>query len=501
MKNIAKYLLLVFLSLATITSCYTEYLDPVPETSISDLVAFDTRDRILQQVTGLYEPFKNGIYLGGRYQVYNDIRGDHFLNLRENGVTGLETWKLNTAESTNEVINLWTQVYSSINRINVLLDGLEVNKAEIVPALLSQAEFDAAKGEALALRGIAYFHLSVLYARPYNQAKTKPNTVPGLVLRLTPQRSAADNEKARSSVEETFTQIVADLVAAEALLPAAAPTVAATRITRMNKITVNAFLTRVYLHMNNWPGVIAAGNKIVASSNAPFTGPGGVPALAPNFAAIFAAPYTSAEAIFSIPNIATELPGTQNQLGHYFSGRLNTGNQEYAIFEAGPLWKNTTDFPETDARRALTFVANFSGKPYRFIDKYTLFPHTDWSPVIRYAEVLLNIAEAEARNANAVNAKAVALLNAVYKRSNPTAADYSTTSFSSVDAFANRLLDERSMEFLGEGIRNMDIMRRVIDIPAKTGVSSFPPSSVFYIWPIPNNERNTNSLCVQNTPF
>ncbi len=501
MKNIAKYSLLVFLSLATITSCYTEYLDPVPQTSISDLVAFDTRDRILQQVTGLYAPFKNGQYLGGRYQVYNDIRGGNFLNLRENGVTGLETWKLNTAESTNEVINVWTQIYSGINRINVLLDGLETNKAKIVPALLSQAEFDAAKGEALALRGVAYFHLAVLYARPFNQAKTKPNTVPGLVLRITPQRSATDNEKARSSVEETFAQIVADLTAAETLLPAAAPTVAATRITRMNRITVNAFLTRVYLHMNNWAGVISAGNKIVTTSVAPFTGPGAVPALATTFASIFAAPYTTSEAIFSIPNNATELPGTQNQLGHYFSGRTGTGNLEYPIFEAGPLWTNTTDFPATDARRALTFVANFSGVPYRFVDKYTIFPHTDWSPVLRYAEVLLNIAEAEARNANAVNARAVALLNAVYKRSNPAAPDYTTASFASVDAFADRLLNERSMEFLGEGIRNMDIMRRVINIPAKTGVSEVLPSSVFYIWPIPNNERNTNSLCVQNTPF
>ncbi len=195
------------------------------------------------------------------------------------------------------------------------------------------------------------------------------------------------------------------------------------------------------------------------------------------------------------------MPGTQNQLGYYFSGRTGTGNQEYPIFTDGPLWKNTTDFPASDARRALTFVSNFNSVPYTFVDKYTTFPHTDWSPVIRYAEVLLNVAEAEARSANAVTTRAVALLNAVYKRSNPTSPDYTTTSFANVDAFVNRLLNERSMEFLGEGIRNGDIMRHVINIPAKTGVSEFPPTSVFYIWPIPNNERNTNELCVQNTPF
>lgn len=502
MKNY-KILLIIFLTLTVITSCNKEYLDPIPKTSISDLVAFDTRDRVMQQVTGLYVPFKSGQYLGGRYQVYNDIRGGDFLNLRENGVTGYETWKINTAESTNEVINLWTQVYFAINRINVFLEGLEANKAKIVPALITQDEFNSFKGEALALRGMAYFHLTVIYARPYNQAKTRANTIPGMVLRLTAQKSSADNAKERATVEETFAQIVKDLTDAEGLLSGTITTNAVTRVTRMNKNTVNALLTRVYLHMDNWAGVISAGNKIV-SGGAPFTGPGGTPALASTFESIFRTPYTTAEAIFSIPNNSTELPGTQNQLGHYFSGRANTGNLEYPIYTAGPLWSNTTAFPATDARRVLTTTAEYptgSGTFYRFIDKYTLFPHTDWSPVIRYAEVLLNVAEAEARSTNSVSARAVDLLNAVYKRSNPTAAGYTQADFPSVAAFVNRLVLERNMEFLGEGIRNMDLMRLVLPLPAKTGVDAFPPSSVFYIWPIPNNERNTNELCKQNEPF
>ena len=502
MKKI-KYSIFIFLVFSIFTSCYKEYLEPVPKTSISDLVAFDTRDRILQQVTGLYVPIKSGQYLGGRYQVYNDIRGGNFLNLRENGVTNFETWKINTSESTNEVINLWTQVYSAINRINVFLEGLEANQSKAVPSLISQDEFNQFKGEALALRGMAYFHLSILYARPFNQAKTRANSIPGMVLRLTAQRSAADNAKERATVEETFNQIVKDLVEAESLLSGTIPTNAVIRVTRMNRNTVNALLTRVYLHMDNWPGVISAGNKIVSGA-APFSGTGGVPALATTFESIFRAPYTSSEAIFSIPNNPTELPGTQNQLGHYFSGRTQTGNLEYPIFTAGPLWSNLVAFPATDSRRLLTTTAEFptgSGTFYRFIDKYTLFPHTDWSPVIRYAEVLLNVAEAEARSTNSVSARAIALLNAVYRRSNPTSAGYTQADFPSVDAFVNRLLEERSMEFLGEGIQNMDLMRRVLPLPAKTGVDAFPPSSVFYIWPIPNNERNTNELCVQNEPF
>ena len=41
----------------------------------------------------------------------------------------------------------------------------------------------------------------------------------------------------------------------------------------------------------------------------------------------------------------------------------------------------------------------------------------DWTPVIRYAEVLLNYAEAEARQ-NGVTTKAVSLLNEVQQSGN-----------------------------------------------------------------------------------
>ncbi len=67
-------------------------------TSISDLVAFDTERPNSSTGYRIIYTFKSGQYLGGRYQIYNDIRGGNFLNLRENSVTNLETWKINTSE-------------------------------------------------------------------------------------------------------------------------------------------------------------------------------------------------------------------------------------------------------------------------------------------------------------------------------------------------------------------------------------------------------------------
>jgi starch-binding outer membrane protein, SusD/RagB family len=494
MKKYINYLLIV-LVVGLFNACFDEYLDPAPKTSISDLTAFDTRDRILGQVNALYVPFKSGQYLGGRYQIYNDIRGDDFLNLQTNGVTGYQTWQHIMAGSTNEVQNLWNEVYQGINRLNVFLEGLEVNKSKIVPNMITQAEFDQFKGEALALRGMAYFHLSMLYAKPYNQ---DPGAW-GLVLRTTAQRSAAENDKARSTVAETYAQILSDLTTAEPLLPLSHGGATANNVlnvSRMHKNTVNALLSRVYLHMNNYPAALAAGNKIV-SAGAPFNNTaGGVNyRLTATFPAIFAAPYTSSESMFSIPMTAAELPGTQNQLGYYFS-RSTTGNNEYPINVASPAWSNTTDFPTTDARRLLVQTITLNNVEYIFLNKYPTFPHTDYAPVIRYAEVLLNVAEAEAR-VNGVNARAVALLNAVHQRSD-AGKTYTIANFANVDAFVTQVLKERNMEFLGEGIRNMDITRKVVPFGAKGPVPAVPPTSPAYIWPMPESEANTNNLLQPN---
>ncbi len=487
-----KFSILVLLVVLIFTSCNKELLDPIPKTAISDLTAFETRDRIIGQVYGMYSSFKDGQYLGGRYLVYNDIRSDDYLNLGQNGVTGLFTWNHNLAASTNEVQNLWEAVYRAINRVNLFLDGLEVNKDKIINGkLLTQAEFDGFKGEALALRGLAYFHLSQLYARPFKQNQAGF----GMILRLKPEKSGSDNSLARSTVAQTYTQILLDLNTAETLLPAVSGANTALTVTRFQKSSVAAIKSRVYLHMENWDKVIEEGNKLV-SANAPFVATSGITySLEPTFATIFATPYITKESILSMPMTAAELPGTQNGVAHYFSA-ATVGNNEYPINQASVVWSSTA-FPATDARKVLTNTVTVGGTPRLFLRKYLSFPHTDFVPVIRYAEVILNLAEAEARK-NGVNARAVALLNAVFLRSNPNGTALTAASFANVEAFVTRVLLERNLEFLGEGIRNMDTMRRLLPHAAKPGVGEVAITSIAYVWPIPQTEINTNQLVQPN---
>ena len=107
-----------------------------------------------------------------------------------------------------------------------------------------------------------------------------------------------------------------------------------------------------------------------------------------------------------------------------------------------------------------------------------------------------NLAEARVRSTNTVDPQALALLNAVRGRSN--GGIYTAASFASSGAMADAILLERRIEFLGEGLRNTDLLRLLQPIPGKSSVSAVTPDAALYIWPIPNTELANNSLMVRN---
>ncbi|GAA4444299.1 RagB/SusD family nutrient uptake outer membrane protein [Pontibacter saemangeumensis] len=486
MKNIniqaRKHFLLrmTFLALPfTFAACDTdELLNPVPETSISDKNAFDTPERIQGQVNGLYDAMKSGQFYGGRLLMYNEIRGEEYINRLTNGVTGLQTWQQNVQSGTNEVQNLWGAAYAAINRINVFLQGLEDNKAKIDPALYAQYQ-----AEAKFLRALAYHSLVTLYAKPYSADN---GNSPGVPLRLQAETSTANNDLARSSVAQVYTQILKDLDEAESALPESYAT-PALNTTRAHKNTAIALKTRVYLHMGNYGKVIEEAQKIVTDV-APFTAPSGVAHALQADVAVPFTDYTTTESVFSMPMSDLDAPGTQNQLGYYFNA-APVGNGEYFLSTEGIL--NDAAWPATDARKT-KLVVTAGGNAYlaKFVKPA---PFTDYVPVIRYAEVLLNYAEAAARTGNLD--KAVALLSAVRGRSDASYA-FPAEAVATQDALVNTILTERRIELLGEGFRSLDITRTLQTFPEKTGsgisAPAVAPTSTDYVWPMPNSELATN---------
>ncbi len=489
MKNIFKTII-VLLSILVFGSCSTDYLTPDPKTSLGELQAFDTKDRIIGQVNGMYAKMKDGAFLAGRYQVYNDVRADNFIPKSTNLVTNYATWNHSVVSSTNEVQNLWGAVYAAVNAINIFIEGLDTKwESGELDGIITSDEYNQFKSEALTLRAISYFSLLQLYAQPYNKDN---GASPGLPLRLTANKTGDGNDLARSTVAEVYTQILSDLNTAESLAIANYST-DLLNTTRVHRNTIVAYKTRVYLHMNDFSKVQSEAAKIVSTS-APFTASTGVAfALNSTFAGIWATPYTSKESIFSMPFTSTNLAGTQNSLAHYH--HPSSSESYYLNTASGSTFTKMND---NDARKKLFMTGTVGGATVYYCGKYTNFTvQTDYAPVIRYAEVLLNYAEAMVKGGNSVTQNAVDLLNAVRTRSYPDGA-YSLSDFTSVADFQQAIMDERSMEFLGEGLRNMDLLRTLSTIPGKGGVSAVEPSSPTYIWPIPTTELNINKLMTGN---
>jgi hypothetical protein len=500
MKTLLSYKAALGLCAALLTlgtaSCNKDMLEPTPTTLTPADVAFDTPARVLLQVNNLYSWVKSGQFLGGRYQIFSDIRANDFLNRTSNGVTGLAVWNHTLTEvSQNDVVNTWAAGYAAINQINVFLDGLDANAAKFgttpFPAGYA-ATVTQYRGEARLLRALTYYSLLQLYARPYIDGN---GSRPGLPLRLQAESNFGNNDLARSTVAEVYTQILADLDFAEQNLPLTQGS-AVLNVTRAHRNTAIALKTRVYLSMGRYADVIREANKIVPAT-APFRAPSGVPhALTSSIANVFAAPQETPESILSFPFSAQNQPGTQNQLAYYFLP-APLGNGEYSLNTgagsvfASPAW-GANDQRRTELLTSVT--ANNSTTWY--LRKYPNgSPYTDKAPVIRYAEVLLSLAEARFRTVGPADPQALALLNAVLQRSNSTG---SYSAFATSAAAVDAVLTERRIEFLGEGIRNIDLMRLNAQIPGKGSVSAVNPSDVLYVWPIPAAELATNRLMTRN---
>ncbi len=491
MKIINKFFVTLCTVAFTFTSCdIEENLTTVPVATFSDLTVFENVDRVEQQVAGLYATTKNGNVLGGRYYVYNDVRCENFINETANNVTAFSVWNHTVQPSNvNDVTNLWNIAYLAINRINVFLVGLDANAAKLKSVGATDASLNAYKGEARFLRGLLYHSLMMLYASPYSDGDGSKLGVP---LQLNANVSSGNNDLPRAKTSEVYNQIIEDLNFAEANLPETR-TSALTSSTRAVKNAAIALKTRVYLHMGKMPDVIREANKIVPAS-APFISPVGIKhALSPSVADVFKTPYTHVERIFSFPFTENDLPGVQNGLGSYYNpGPRGTG--EFSL-NANGLIKDTINWLPTDDRRSFIFLNTANSK--RYWNKFaTGAQHLDYIPVLRYAEVLLNLAEAKART-SANDAQSLALLNAVRTRSKGS----SYAAFTSGDKLIEAILKEREIEFLGEGFRAPDLMRLKRPLPAKANITAIESTSPAYIWPIPAGELIVNKACVQNPGY
>ena len=514
-----KYFLAAVLAAFTLTGCNREnVIELQPYNQISEDVAFQTKENIILSVNGMYQAAQVGQYnnanpssagrgypFGAAYFQQNDMRGEDMVNTAAfYAITYTGTWDPAGALNT---VYYWVDTYRLVIRANLIIEG--VTKA-IASGVISQAEGNDYIGQALFFRAFSHYELLNFFARPYKHTADASHL--GVPYRLKASNSLTTiDENAslpRGTVAANYTQLLADLDQAEALMTSKATRTAKNAIVYATKEAAIALKTRVYLSKADYPKVISEANKL-----------NGLYTLTPDPNTPFANNYGNTESIFSLENSATNNPSVNGALASQYNGR--------GLIAISPIIWNQAAWLPTDKRRGANLVrATSAGVLFtnKYKDTSTL---TDASPLLRYAEVLLNRAEAKARLGDATY---LADLNLVRNRSLASPATEEYTAFANTSAAVNAILLERRIEFLAEGLRYNTIHRLQQDdiapmagIPAKyrngqnptgsdynigtpyviksTDVPAIPYSDYKYVWPIPTLETSANPvLAAQQNP-
>jgi tetratricopeptide (TPR) repeat protein len=137
-----------------------------------------------------------------------------------------------------ELSSGWEQGYKRILTANLSLEGIE--KIKFTQA--DRLAWNNVKGSALFFRSFDFFNLSQVYCKAYSPSSAHADL--GLPLRV---ESNVNNQVKRSTVQQTYDQIIKDLKSAGQLLG-----IAPLSKTRPSKEAVFALLARAYLSMENY---------------------------------------------------------------------------------------------------------------------------------------------------------------------------------------------------------------------------------------------------------
>ncbi len=528
MKNTSQSIILLralaaalVISAATI-ACDKDVTDLQPFDRITETAAFATSARCELSMVGVYDAAQSGFYAGGAVRGYpfgaanvaqGDCRGEDMLNVAAfYAFTYESTYNPTTANNQYQ----WETLFGLINKANIVIEGVQAAQAANV---LTEAQAKAYEGEARFLRALAHHELLIHFARPY--AHTADASHLGVPYRTRAVNTAgskdAEQAQGRNTVKECYDLLIADLDFAEANLPATRT--GTLKLSRATKGAAIALKTRVYQHKGDWANVITEGNKLI---------PGGGYSLTAAPEGPFASFTANTESIFSIENSNVDNPFVNGALPVMYA--IAPGRALVAI---SPILYNAPFWDATDLRR--TQLTKSNNRAY-FSNKYrNVTNQDDWNPIIRYAEVVLNVAEAHLRVGSPDVATALGLLNQVRNRAvTDVAKQYTAGTFADAKAMLKAVLNERRIEFNAEGRRWADIHRLAKDpdfstggIPAKAfynqttfaswgpgvnydvngnytgtlGLPAIPYDDFRFIWPIPISEINTNPvLAAQQNP-
>jgi starch-binding outer membrane protein, SusD/RagB family len=422
-------------------------IDLYPVSNLNTGTYYSNLEEVRAGLTGVYNGLQTPLL---NEWALTELRSDNSKQ-GQTGSTSTSNVQLNQLDMftvpayENRIYDYWLATYNNIRNANIILQKLGVvyNPATGVTTLnnisipLTDADRKQFAGEALFIRAYHYYNLVRLFG--------------GVFVIHTPIGPDEAKLVDRSSVADTYKFIQADLQAAAAnmntlkynqLQPA--------DVGRVTGWSAKALLAKVYLNLNKKAEALSLLNDVRLNSGY---------GLVSNFNNVFATSNeANAEMLFVI-----RFKGGGLGLGSRFAnlfGPLNTGT---AVVPGDGQGLNypTADLDSTiatnDQRKPITVARYVAGTLVRsYTRKYIVTTvsndgESDW-PVLRYADVLLMIAEAQGNSQNSVD-----MINLVRTRAGVTPINY--TGITSTKLFEDTLSNERRIEFAFENQRWFDLLR------------------------------------------
>ena len=449
----------LFLSLA---SCEKSFLELKPPTSLTPEFALATEADLQVALRGAYAGLKSTALYGRSLMVLGDMMADNTYqsSLNTNRYTNFNLY--NYLVTDGDVAGLWNASYTVILRANNIINS----------PIADNANVQQIKGEAYAIRALAYYNLVRYFASPYTLDPSKL----GVPIVTTYQ---ADLKPERAKIADVYTLINKDLTQAYTLMTKF------TNSSQFSKYSAKALQAKVYLTMGDKTNAKTAALDVItnsgftAISSAAHTGYWA--GVAPRTDKVETLLEISFDAVAN--NAFDALPYIYLQSGNY--GDMLCSSELYDLFET------------TDIRKSLYATGTRGGLASVFVNKYGSFTgdHSD-TKVIRMSEMYLIAAEASYPSNTA---DALKYVNEVTSRRGATAIA------SSGSALLEDIITERRKELAFEGERYLDMQRLQRNIARS---KNYPASALSIdftnyrrIMPIPQGELDANpSIKSQQNP-
>lgn len=430
------------IALFSLFSSCKKFLEVQPQLQVDQDQAIINAGTAATAVNGLFNLVSSNAYYGSNFPALSYLSaGDIQWSGSQSDPN--EITKHLTSATNGYVQSAWTAIYKTIAQANYIIDKVPgVNDAQLTTALKNQY-----LAEAYFIRALAYFDL----ARGWG----------GVQLILNPTYAAADNAGIpRSSLTDTYAQVLKDLNSAETLAPASV------NRNRVSLKTVQALKARFYLYQKNW-ALAEQFATLVIGDNANYS-------LVAPYSAFFAnnAVITN-ESVFELAYTTSNTNGHSNWwLPPALGGRREWSPNDVLV----GLLNNAAIGGNRSALIAQTAAPGnlWYGKLY-----YRTPLGTDPAYIIRISELYLIRSEARAYQNNIIGANsAVSDLNAVRARANVVGSTATTQA-----EILIALEKERQVEFPFEADRWFNLVR-TDRAQALLGL----PDRHLYLFPIPYNE-------------